>query len=402
MNRRSLSAVFLFITIQLVFISCASQIDESEFSFVVISDHRSHATEEYHSKEYTLGGFEAIKNVGQGEFVVITGDLDPAPATRGLLDEVLGEDYPWYTVIGNHDIEKDENMKYMRNLNREGNSFANIVRRGPAGCEETTYSFDYNDVHFVVLNLYYDGEKDNVLDGVVSPALLNWLEEDLKQNDKKYIFVFGHEPIRPVMDLGNGTVRHVGDSMDQYYEETVSFERILHKYNVNAFFSGHTHCASYANYNGLWLINSGHIYGQESDFTPDKLMTKISAEISKDENKDKSCNDVIKEMYYKDYDTRNLWKQYKKLIFNFGFGDGWNYKNLPDDLTLNKLYEFYAACKDSDEALQKYRKLFWDNTEWRKSTFLRVSVGDEYPVLEIYRDTDFMGNYELSHTIVLN
>ena len=51
-------------------------------------------------------------------------------------------------------------------------------------------------------------------------------------------------------------VRHLGDALDQYYEETILFERILHKYDVDAYFSGHTHCASYANHNGLWLINS--------------------------------------------------------------------------------------------------------------------------------------------------
>lgn len=394
--------IFMLVVTLIVLVSCNTEIQEKDFSFIVLSDQRSHATEEYHSKEYTLGGFEAIKKVGKGDFVIINGDMDPPQATRALLDKILGEDYPWYTVIGNHDIQIDENLEYMRNLNRNGNTFANIVRRGPAGCEETTYSFDYQNVHFVVLNLYYDGEKDNVLDGVVSPALLAWLEDDLKQNNKKYTFVYGHEPIRPVMDLENGTVRHLGDSMDQYYEETVLFERILHKYNVNAYFCGHTHCASYANYNGLWMINSGHIYGQESDFTPDKLLKKISAEISKEENKGKSYQSIIKEMYYEEYDTLNKWKEYKKLIFNFGFGDGWEYKNTPDDLTLRKLYEFYDDCKDNDEELAKYMKLFWDNTEWRKSTFLRITVGSDYPVLEIYRDTDYMGNYELSHTIVLN
>jgi predicted phosphodiesterase len=400
-NRKFIKTIFFFFFVILLQ-NCSEQVNSDNFSFIVLSDHRDHATEEFHSKEYTLGGFEAIKNVGQGEFVVINGDLDPPQDTRALLDEVLGEDYPWYTVIGNHDAETEEDMEFLRDMNRNGNSFANIVRRGPAGCEETTYSFDYNNVHIVVLNLYYDGEKDNLADGVVTPKLLAWLEEDLKQNDKKYTFVFGHEPIRPVMDLVTGAVRHLGDSMDQYYEETVLFERLLHKYNVNAFFSGHTHCASYANRNGLWLINSGHIYGQETAYTPDKTMTKISAEISKEENRDKSYKDVIKEMYYKDYDSHKRWKQYKKLIFNFGFGDGWNYKNMPDDVTLAKLNEFYAACKDNDEEMKKYQQLFWDNTEWRKSTFLKIKIENNYPVVEYYRDKDYYGNYELTQTITLN
>ena len=121
-----------------------------------------------------------------------------------------------------------------------------------------------------------------------------------------------------------------------------------------------------------------------------------SKEMAKEENAGKSSKTVINEMYNQKY------KQYKKLVFNLGFGDGWEYKNTPEDVTLNKLYEFYDTCKDNDEALQKYMKMFWENTEWRKSTFLRVTVGDDYPVLEIYRDTDFMGNYELTQTVTLN
>ncbi|MCJ7555103.1 MAG: metallophosphoesterase [Ignavibacteriaceae bacterium] len=390
----SLKIVLVFIIINLSQF-CTSQNVEEEFSFIVISDQRAHATEEYHSKEYTLGGFEAIKNVGQGEFVIVNGDLDPPQATRKLLDKVLGENYPWYTVIGNHDIENDENMEYMRNLNRNGNTFANIVKRGPKGCEETTYSFDYYNVHFVVINLYYDGEKDNILDGVVSSELLAWLEYDLKQNDKKYTLVFGHEPIRPVMDLDNGTVRHLGDALDQYYEETILFERILHKYDVDAYFSGHTHCASYANYNGLWLINSGHIYGQESDFTPEKLYSKISLEIAKEENEGKLYQNVIKDMYHRN------WKEYKKLIFNLGYGDGWNYKNIPDDETLSHLYKFYDDCKDNEEKLKNYMNLFWKNTEWRQSSFLKIRISSDAAILEIYRDIDFTGNYTLRHSQVL-
>ena len=96
------------------------------------------------------------------------------------------------------------------------------------------------------------------------------------------------------------------------------------------------------------------------------------------------------------------YKEYKKLIFNLGYGDGWEYKNTPDDITLDKLYEFYATCRDNNEELRKYQQQFWDNTEWRKSTFLKIKIRDDYPVVEFYRDKDYYGNYELTRTIILN
>ncbi|MBU1100364.1 MAG: metallophosphoesterase [Bacteroidetes bacterium] len=382
--------------------NCAVQDNSKDFSFIISSDQRSHATEKYHTMEYTLGGYKAIEELGKGSFMIVLGDMDPPEATDNLIKEVLGEDYPWYPVIGNHDMEKENNLEYLRELNRGAKSYTNLVRKGPAGCEETTYSFDRGDFHFVVLNVYYDGKSDKGTDGNIVPELLEWLDNDLKENSKKYVIVFGHEPVYSVLDLENGSQRHLGDSLDKYPIESLNFVRLLLKHDVLAYMSGHTHSASYANFNGLWLINSGHIYGQEGDFTPDKCFAKIRSEILKENNSGKSYKNVIQDMYYEDYDTLNKWKEYKKLIFNFGYGDGYDYKNIPDTEVLERLYEFYTTCNSNENAIENYMQLFWKNTEWRKSTFLKIYSGKDAPVLEYYRDKDYYGNYELTHKIVLN
>ena len=64
MKTKPLNRYLAVITSLLVVMSCTSQTDQNDFSFIVFSDQRSHATEEYHLKEYTLGGLQAIKNVG--------------------------------------------------------------------------------------------------------------------------------------------------------------------------------------------------------------------------------------------------------------------------------------------------------------------------------------------------
>ena len=58
-------------------------------------------------------------------------------------------------------------MDWLRIFNRDGNTLPNIVNVGPAGCAETTYSFDYGNAHFVVLNEYFDGSSDVGADGEV-------------------------------------------------------------------------------------------------------------------------------------------------------------------------------------------------------------------------------------------
>jgi len=61
---------FLVILFTLVHRSPAQRADE-EYSFIVASDHREHATEPFRSREYTLGGFEAIRQVGKGSLLSI-------------------------------------------------------------------------------------------------------------------------------------------------------------------------------------------------------------------------------------------------------------------------------------------------------------------------------------------
>lgn len=390
--RKTLFRIFFFLIIFTTIQSSYAQKVAEQFSFIIASDQRDYASEKFRSHEYSLGGFEAIKKVGQGSFMIMLGDIDPPRATADLISNVFGKDYLWYPVIGNHDLEVESNTEYMRAMNRGEQSLPHLVRKGPAGCEETTYSFDWNNVHFVILNVYFDGKSDKGGDGNIVPELFAWLENDLKQNKKTRVFVFGHEPIFPFLDMDNGTVRHLADALDKYPDNSLKFQQLLARYGVVAYFSGHTHCASYASVNGLWLINSGHIYGQEGTFTARTLFPHLAEEIENQRSKGISPADAIKAFYKADD------KEMKKFVYNLGFGNGKSYKDLTDEQTLTRLSEYYDECRKGAAGIEKYSKLFWDNTEWRKSTFLRVNVSEKSAVLEIYRDKDFYGDYALRHT----
>jgi hypothetical protein len=395
MRKSFLYKILLFLFFIILYQTSTAQSISQNFSFIVSSDQRAHATEKFHSGEYTLGGYEAIKKIGKGSFMVVLGDLDPPQATFELIDKVLGKDYKRYTVVGNHDIEKADNIEYLRSLNRGETSFPNIVKKGPAGSEETTYSFDRGDVHFVILNVYYNGKVDTAADGNITPELLNWLENDLKLNKKKHVFVFGHEPIFPVLDMDTGTVRHEGDALDKYPENTLKFQQVLQKYKISAYLSGHVHCASYSSINGVWLLNSGHIYGQEGNYNAQNLFRTMLKIVESEKLNGVAQLDAITKFWKEDS------KEMKKFIFNLGFGDGKNYKNLTDEETLNRLIEFYMNCSKGNSELERYTKLFWKNTEWRPSTFLKIKIIKDSAVLEIYRDKDYTGNYVLRHTQIL-
>ena len=245
--------------------------------FIVAADMRNFAADGEQSKNFS-GACEAVKEVGAGAFMISPGDLDvhPPSAVRDMIDDVLGEDYPWYPVLGNHDPESPSTMRYLRKYNQ---TVPNVVNRGPEGCETTTFSFDWANTHFVVLNQYYDGVNDWGLKGDVVPELLEWLEADLAATPKKHIFVFGHEPLMAMPDMDNGRIRHQGDSLDENPENAFAFHQLLLKYGVDAYVCGHTHNTSYAKINGLWQIDAGHARGLEEASYADQMYEAIGRAI---------------------------------------------------------------------------------------------------------------------------
>lgn len=231
----------------------------SDFSFIVTADIREFAAPRYQSPGYFPGACEAIHEVGKGAFMISPGDNDPPWHVRATMDRILGSDYPWFPVMGNHETDSDDYMAWFREWGRGEIPF--LVRRGPENSEETTYSFDYETAHFVAINQYYDGRSDTGTDGDVSDALYDWLKMDLENTQKPLIFIFGHEPAVSVPDIDNGRVRHVGDSLDKYTSNNHRFQILMREHRVKAYFCGHTHNASYAFINGVWQIDAGHTRG---------------------------------------------------------------------------------------------------------------------------------------------
>ncbi len=198
---------------------------------------------------------EAIRDMGPGQFMLTSGDMVSAKRVRTMLDQVLGDQYAWYPALGNHDLETAENLAWLREYNAGGRRLPRIVRSGPPGAVETCYSFDYGNAHFVALNQYYDGQRDDVPGGDVGDALYQWLAEDLFANRKPIIFVYGHEPYLPLADLDTGLLRHRGDSLDANPASQHRFWSLLRQHHVTAYVCGHTHCVSVAKLNGVWQLN---------------------------------------------------------------------------------------------------------------------------------------------------
>jgi predicted phosphodiesterase len=232
----------------------------ADFEFVVVSDIEAANAAQYDSAAYFPGVCEAIRKAGKGAFLVAAGDISPPAILDGMIRRVLGEDYPWHAVVGNHDV-KDKHMSWIRS---HAQAAPGVVRRGPERCEQTTYSFDHGDAHFVILNEYYSGLSDSEQWSDVCPSLYDWLEKDLAENRRKHVFVFGHEPIASAPDADNGKLTHEETNLGRHAKNAHRLWRLLRERGVTAYVCGHAQTFSWAKLNGVWQICAGHAQGMLS------------------------------------------------------------------------------------------------------------------------------------------
>ena len=378
----------LLVPVLITVITCIREDNtfKDALTFIIAADMRYHSTEPYRTSNYFLGALEAIKEVGKGEFIIIPGDLDPPSATKELISEVLGKEYLLYPVVGNHELDSLQYMVWLRQYNKDGTALPGIVNHGPPGCEETTYSFDWANSHFVVINQYFDGKSDVAGDGDIVPELLSWLMDDLATTTQKHIFVFGHEPLVAIPDMDNGRIRHQGNSLDQYPEHAFKFHQLLLKYNVIAYVCGHTHNTSLAKINGLWQIDAGHARGLESNL-PDRLFAQLSKIIKEGKNHGLNREQSIENGY--ENNKSDLDKAITRLSLSGGSKRA-------------ALLQFYSDWETEVDERDKYFEALAENVNLARSTFLKIYVGKEKIKVEMYRDDGRGGSYSLMRTAILN
>jgi len=145
-------------------------------------------------------------------------------------------DGPRYHVLGNHDLDSLSKSQFLANIENTG------IDPG-----RSYYSFDFNGLHFVVLDANYksdgaDYDHGNFdwTDANIPPAELQWLKGDLAATCKPVIVMI-HQLLN-----GAGSV---------YVKNAADVRQVLEQSDkVLAVFQGHHHEGSYS------LIEGTHYY----------------------------------------------------------------------------------------------------------------------------------------------
>ena len=161
--------------------------------------------------------------VAMGDLVDVGQDYAEWEAWFAAAAGVL-ETLPVMPIVGNHECYTPE-----RRFSRPEYFSAQFAlpRNGPTELSGQVYSFDYGDVHLVMLDSQA-GEQAKLIPDLLAQQR-QWLAADLAATDKRWKLVFMHRPI-----YGNKP-----DGIQENLRQ--AFEPLFEQYHVDAVFTAHDH-----------------------------------------------------------------------------------------------------------------------------------------------------------------
>lgn len=139
-------------------------------------------------------------------------------ATHGVLEKI-----PVMPLVGNHETYVPGGKPAMPTLFTDQ---FKLPMNGPEGLKGQVYSFDYGDVHFVMLDTQI-GEEGRFVPGMLEKQK-KWLADDLAATKQQWKLVFVHRALYNNKAEGNAIVQ-------------AGFAPIIDQYHADIVFTAHDH-----------------------------------------------------------------------------------------------------------------------------------------------------------------
>ncbi|MCB0537606.1 MAG: metallophosphoesterase [Bacteroidetes bacterium] len=257
------------------YFNTAKDSTDQNFSFIQYGDCGFNST-----AQHEIG---ALMEADSAEFAVVCGDVDQGgvphvtPGSGGdNYDDIFFDVYNngtttkmlsrecHYTAIGNHDTYADNGATYVAEFHLPHNNAEN---------SERYYSFTWGDAKFIALDVITPYDPTTVpinqlpidqrywTDFRPGSPQYQFLEDELKCNDKKWVFVYFHEgpwtnywgaDYYLPNSLGGDYYQFEGNLMVRQY-----LVPLFEQYGVDFVLVGHSHLYEQAYKNGVWYITSG-------------------------------------------------------------------------------------------------------------------------------------------------
>ncbi len=277
--------------ILLLFLS--SIVFSQSFKFVAMSDSRG-SDNGVNTPVLSALIDHMLKNYPELKFVVFAGDMvngheyDTDRTKRELLHwkEVMAPIYnspniAWpgvWPVVGNHEIRHRDDENNFRDV------FQDVYMNGPKEQKGLSYSFDFGNSHFCIMNTdaWYYGDLSDTTDDRRDwhqIKYMDWVEADLKSataRGMKHIFTFSHEMPFPIgghlrdglPNLGSNFKGKIDSTRQYYLDRRDAFWNLMQKYKADAHICGHEHTYGRQEVNGVYQVLNGSSGAPLYNFNP--------------------------------------------------------------------------------------------------------------------------------------
>lgn len=226
--------------------------EDEAFTFIQYTDTQNAYWNEHVRNEATFGAdtiANAVEEVGADEvdFILHTGDfVETAEVEDEWLDIIEQSkethlNFPFVSAAGNHDeYALGVFGEYPDPVITKFNEHVNVEAENEAISGGSYYSFDYNNVHFTVLNSNDNKESDDNAEGkAFGQEQLDWAKADIEEarkNGAEWVILAYHKPIF------SKSYHSLQDSDVQAVRE--EFMEIIDDLDVDLALQGHDHVLS--------------------------------------------------------------------------------------------------------------------------------------------------------------
>jgi hypothetical protein len=230
--------------------------DATDFKFLLFGDSQSGNADDPNYAPWHDTITKAYAQNNDAKFLVNMGDLVEIGqyythwnswfnAAQGVIDKI-----PEMAVQGNHETYL-EGKNWSSSKPAYYTSQFNVFQNGPDGLKGQTYSYNYGNAHFVVLDSQETEESVSAKGPDILKPQEEWLEKDLAENkDAKWKFVFFHK------------TPYYNKSVRANVDVSKAFTPIFDKYHVDVVFNGHDHGVS-----RTYPMNNGEMVQNPSEGT---------------------------------------------------------------------------------------------------------------------------------------